>query len=334
MSSPTLLITGATGFLGFKVLLTALREGWTVRAAVRSASKADYLAHHPQVVAALGSTNKLSFVEVPDICQEKAYEEAIKGVTHVIHSASPIPSPFLDPLTGIYEPNVKSTTAMLRCALESPCLKKLVITASTYGNSPFPPDPSRTITPDSRVPNMPGPFDSMVPAYWASKVAATNATDLFIENNKPAFDIVRVFPGWVFGRDDRALAVKQFFSSTNRILFGVLTGRKDPEPRPSGVVHVSDAAKLHVLALEEGAPKNIGATVPHVFDEAWEIVEKHFPKEVSSGVFTKGSQPTVPIVWDSSMTESHFKFKFQTFEDIVVDATNQYLELLAKEPKP
>ncbi|KAI1752075.1 putative cinnamoyl-CoA reductase [Xylaria castorea] len=332
MPSSSLLITGATGFIGFKVLLNALQDGWTVRAAVRSASKADYLAKHPKIVA-LGATDKLSFVEVPDICDEKAYEEAIKGVTHVIHAGSPIPSPFLDPLTGIYEPNVKSAKAMLQAALKSPSLKKLVITSSQYGNTPFPPDLSQTIDADFRAPELPGPFDSIVPAYWASKIAATNATDLFIKDNNPSFDVVLVFPGWVFGRDDRALSVQDFFSGTNFVLFGVMTGRNDPEPRPSGVVHVSDTAKLHMLALQDGAPKNIGSSIPHVFDEAWDMVAKHFPKEVESGILTKGSQPTIPVLWDSSKTESHFNFKFQSWEDIVLSATSQYLELLGNEPK-
>ncbi|KAI1811579.1 putative cinnamoyl-CoA reductase [Poronia punctata] len=333
MPSSSLLITGATGFIGFQVLLTALQEGWTVRAAVRSAAKADYLAKHPKIVE-LGVADKLSFVEVPDICDENAYEEAIKGVTHVIHTASPIPSPFLDPLNGVYEPNVKSVNAMLQAALKSHSLKKLVITSSQYGNSPSPPDSmSQTIDADSRVPDVPGPFDSPVSAYWASKIAATNATDLFIKKNNPSFDLVLVFPGWVFGSDDRALSIQDFFSSTNFVLLGVLTGRNDPEPRPSGVVHVSDAAKIHVLALEDGAPQNIGLSVPHVFDDAWDIVAKHFPKEIEAGLLTRGSQPTIPVNWDSSKTESHFNFKFQSWEDIVVSVSSQYLELLGIEPK-
>ncbi|KAI0191909.1 putative cinnamoyl-CoA reductase [Astrocystis sublimbata] len=332
MASPSLLITGATGLIGFKVLLNALQDGWTVRAAVRSASKADFLAKHPKIVA-LGATDKLSFVEVPDICEEKAYEEAVKDVTHIIHVASPIPSPFLDPLTGIYEPNVKSAKAMLQAAIKSASLKKLVITSSVYGNSPVPPDLTRTIDADTRIPDVPGPYDSMVPAYWASKIAVTNATDLFIKNNNPSFDVNLVYPGWVFGNDDRALSVKDFLSSTNFVLLGIMTGRHDPEPRPAGVVHVSDAAKLHMLALEDDAPRNIGAAIPHVFDEAWDMVTKHFPKEVESGALTKGSQPTVPILWDPSKTESHFNFTFRSWEDIVLSAVGQYIELLGNEPK-
>ncbi|KAI0549978.1 hypothetical protein F4679DRAFT_544394 [Xylaria curta] len=51
-----------------------------------------------------------------------------------------------------------------------------------------------------------------------------------------------------------ALSVQDFFSGTNFVLLGVMTGRNDPEPRSSGVVHVSNTAKLHMLALEDGAP--------------------------------------------------------------------------------
>ncbi|KAI0391873.1 putative cinnamoyl-CoA reductase [Xylariaceae sp. FL0594] len=332
MSTPSLLITGATGFIGFKVLLEALEAGWTVRAAVRSASKADFLAKHPKVVALGATDSKLSFVVVPDICDEKAYEEAIKDVTHVIHVASPIPLPFLDPVTGIYEPNVKSVKAMLRAALTSPSLGKLVITSSQYGNSPFPPNPSLTIDADFRVPDLAGPpFDSGVHAYWASKVAATNATDAFVRGKNPGFDVVLVFPGWVFGRDDRALSVQDFFSGTNAVLMGLVTGRDDPEPRPSGVVHVSDAAKLHVLALNDGAPRNIGASIPHMFDEAWDIVNKRFPDEVKNGLLKKGSQPTVHVPWTSGKTEEVFSFRFRSWEDIVVDTTGQYLELVGKD---
>ncbi|RYC59798.1 hypothetical protein CHU98_g6423 [Xylaria longipes] len=330
MSSQTLLLTGATGFIGFHVLLKALEEGWVVRAAVRSISKSGFITNHPKI-AALGRSDHLSFVEVPDICDQNAYEDAIKGVTHVIHLASPLPSPFLDPLTGIYEPNINSVTSMLRAAAKEPSLKKLVITSSAFGNSPFPPDLSQRITPEFRVPNLPGPFDSMMPAYWAGKVAATNAIDTFAKDNNPSFDIAVVFPGFVFGKDQRALKAEDFVSSTNRIMLGIITGQASPSPMPAGAVHVDDAANIHMLALKDGAPRNIGSMVPHVFDDAWDIVVKHFPKAVESGVFTKGSQPTIPVNWDASQSEKDFGLKFKTWEDMVVDAAGQYLELSGKE---
>lgn len=103
MSSADLLIAGATGLIGFKVLLGALQAGYTVRAAIWSAEKVKALASHPKTTA-FGKANNLSFVEVPDITCDGAYDEAIKNITYVIHLASPLPSPFLDPQTGIYGP--------------------------------------------------------------------------------------------------------------------------------------------------------------------------------------------------------------------------------------
>ncbi|KAI1122306.1 putative cinnamoyl-CoA reductase [Nemania abortiva] len=329
MSSNILLLTGGTGFIGFHVLLRALADGWTVRAAIRSLSKSDSLAKHPKVVA-LGVPDKLSFVEVPDITAANAYDEAIKGVTHVMHLASPLPSPFLDPLTGIYQPNINSVTALLNASLKAPTLKKLVITSSVFGNSPFPPDLSQRINAEFRVPNLPGPFDSMMPAYWGGKIAATNAIDAFYKDNKPSYSLSVIYPGFVFGADKRALKVEDFMSSTNRILLGIITGQNAEGPMPAGAVHVEDAAKIHVLALKEDAPRNIGSTIPHVFDEAWDIAAKHFPEAVKAGVFTKGSQPTIPVVWDASQTEKDFGLKFQTWEEMVVDAAGQYLELSGK----
>ncbi|KAH8159285.1 hypothetical protein CIB48_g8967 [Xylaria polymorpha] len=330
MSSPKLLLTGASGFIGFHVLLKALEEGWFVRAAVRSISKPGSLANHPKTRDSVES-GRLSFVEVPDICDENAYEQAIKGVTHVIHLASPLPSPLLDPLTGIYEPNINSVKAILRAAVKEPSLKKLVITSSIFGNTPFPPNLSQHITPEFRVPNLPGPFNTMMPAYWGGKIAATNAIDTFANENNLSFDLSIVFPGFVFGKDERALKLEDFASSTNRIMLGVITGQASGSQLPAGATHVDDTAKIYMLALKDGAPRNIGSTVPHVFDEAWDIVAKHFPKAVETGVFTKGSQPTIPVNWDASQTERDFNIKFKTWEEMVVDAAGQYLELSGEE---
>ncbi|KAK7993608.1 heterokaryon incompatibility protein-domain-containing protein [Apiospora arundinis] len=324
----TLLLTGANGFVGFKVLLNALEQGYTVRAAIRSMSKSDFLSKHPKVQA-LNASDRLSFVEVPDITNPKAYEEAVKDVTHVIHLASPLPSPFLDPQTGIYEPNVKSVTSMLQAASQEPALKKLVIASSVFANIPFPPNADK-ITSESRLPDVPGPFDSMIPAYSAGKIGALNATERFIKDQNPSFDVVNVFPGFVFGTDDRALKVGDIMASTNRILLGVVTGQTAPGPMPAGACHVHDVATLFLRALDDGTPKNIGATVPHVFNEAWDVVKERYPEAVKNGTFAQGNQDTIPINWEAHQTEVDFGLKFKTWRDMVVDVAGQYLELSGK----
>ncbi|KAF3022481.1 hypothetical protein E8E14_010529 [Neopestalotiopsis sp. 37M] len=330
MSSPTLLITGVTGFIGFKVLITALEEGYTIRAAVRSIEKSKTISSHPTVLSAC-QQDKLSFVQIPDICREGAYDEALKGITHVLHHASPLPSPFLNPQTEIYEPTIKSVDTILQSALNVPTLRKIVITSSSFANIPFPPDPAQQVTAESRAPNIPGPFDSQLPAYMAGKVAALNLTDQFVEEKRPSFSVVNIFPGLVLGRDDRALSLEDLGAGTNALLLGVITGQSATWPLGSGVADVSDVAKVHVMALKENFKKYVGVTVTHQFNDAWNVVKKHFPKAVADGVFTRGDQPTVATSWDTYQNEIDIGSNYKTYEDIVVDFASQYLELSGKE---
>ncbi|KAH6647952.1 putative cinnamoyl-CoA reductase [Truncatella angustata] len=329
MSSPNLLITGVTGFIGFNVLTTALQEGYTVRAAVRSIEKSKAISSHPKVLA-LGGHDKLSFVEIPDICREGAYDEALKGISYIIHQASPLPLPFLDPQTEIYEPTIKGVSTILQSALNAPTVKKVVITSSSFANT-FPPDPTKQVTAESRVPDLPGPFDSALPAYGAGKVAALNLTDRFVKEKQPSFAVVNIFPGIVLGRDDRALNVQDLSAGTNMILLAVITGQSASWPLTSGVADVSDVAKAHVLALKEDVVKDIGVTTAHQFNDAWNFVEKHFPKAVADGIFTQGDQPTVPSCWDAYKNELDLGSNYNTYEDIVVNVASQYLELSGKE---
>ncbi|KAK6198288.1 hypothetical protein LQW54_010437 [Pestalotiopsis sp. IQ-011] len=266
-----------------------------------------------------------------DICSDQAYQQAIKGVENIIHLASSLPSPFLGPQTDIYEPTIKSATSILHNALQDPSVRKLVIASSVFANSPFPPD-SDKITAQSRVPDFSGPFDSMLAAYSMGKAAALDATDRFVKEKNPHFKVVNVFPGFVFGTDDRAMKTSDMPTGTNRLLLAILTGQNAEMPLPSGATHIYDAATLFLTGIEDDAPANIGASVPHVFDDAWTVAQKHFPEAVGDGRLSQGSQATVPVDWDSSQTEMDIQgFKFRTYEDMVVDKTTQYLELLANE---
>ncbi len=73
---PKVLVTGATGFIGCRVAeILRLREGWDVRAVVRSPGKAARLA-------------RLDIEMVPfDLEQSSGFEELVKGCDAVIHCA-------------------------------------------------------------------------------------------------------------------------------------------------------------------------------------------------------------------------------------------------------
>ena len=79
-------ITGSTGFLGFRILTLALEAGYRVRAAIRHQHQIAVLRAAEIVQSHLAD---LEFIVVPDILREGAYNEAMQGVTHVVHSAFP-----------------------------------------------------------------------------------------------------------------------------------------------------------------------------------------------------------------------------------------------------
>lgn len=333
MATTNLLITGATGFIGFRTLLEALEAGYTVRAAVRNESGSKALLSHAKI-ADFASKNKLSFVEVPDIIHPDAYTEALKDVTYAIHIASPIPLPFRNPQTEIIDPTVQGAANILEAGLKIPSLKRIVITSSIVANMPFPhaTENPPLITAESRVPDLKGEMKVVFPAYCAAKIATLNAGDAFVEERKPHFDIVRVFPGFVYGKDERATDIKSLMSGSNRLVLAIILGTKFDDPRLAGAAHVDDVAKVHVLSLdkEKAERQDFGVTAPVVYDDAFDIVKKHFPREVDEGVFKQGSQPSLPINWNAEKTENVFGFKFKTYEDMVLDVTKQYLEFSGK----
>jgi nucleoside-diphosphate-sugar epimerase len=72
----TVLVTGATGFLGRHLLPALCRRGYAVRALVRQPEAHPWLAWSPNVVAVQG-----------DVCDADAVTRALDGATAVIHAA-------------------------------------------------------------------------------------------------------------------------------------------------------------------------------------------------------------------------------------------------------
>ena len=87
MSKQLILITGASGHLGFRTLVLALEAGYRARIALRRLEQAEALRKTRSIEPYLHS---IEFVQVPDITSAGAYLEAVKGVDLILHIASPI----------------------------------------------------------------------------------------------------------------------------------------------------------------------------------------------------------------------------------------------------
>lgn len=351
--APIILLTGATGLIGFRVLLTILAAGHTVRCAVRSEAKVKRLSSNP-AIEKLSPGERLSFIIVPNICADGAYDAALKGVSHVIHVGAPVPVPGKDPETEIYEPILKCIQGLLMSALHTPTVQRVVITSSIVANLP-PAPPFTSVTDTASGPataasriqlNIVSPpkFTNVFEAYHIGKINALNAADAFSRLYSPHFSIAHVVPGYVFGRNELATNATMLCteSSSDNLLLAALTGTVLPAPIHGSAAHIDDVAYVHLraLLLEPSAsssgssfsPKqDFGVSIPVVYDDAFDYVAAHFPKAVSDGVFSRGQLPTLPVAWDSSETETALEIKFRSFESAVVDLAGQYLDLLGKE---
>ena len=85
VSSPAkVLITGANGYLAVWVVKKYLEAGYSVRGTVRSLSKSAFLT---EKFSNYG--DRFELVVVEDITKDGAFDEAVKGVDVIAHTASP-----------------------------------------------------------------------------------------------------------------------------------------------------------------------------------------------------------------------------------------------------
>jgi len=171
----TVLVTGASGFLGDRLVRRLLADGTSVRALVRSTAKTESL-------SAAGAETT-----VGDIADERAVGAALSGVTTVYHLAGRL----LLPSVGAAEyrrTHMEGTRVLLQCARASSTLQRLVHCSTTgvvgvTGDRPA--DETAPIAPTN--------------IYEATKAVAEQAVRAASRDGFPA---VVVRPGLVYGPGD------------------------------------------------------------------------------------------------------------------------------------
>ncbi|KAG8159439.1 hypothetical protein KVR01_011100 [Diaporthe batatas] len=334
----TFLITGASGLIGFRILLTALASGHNVRYTVRSEEKAKVVSENP-AVKKLGAGDRLVPLVIPDLAVDGALDSAVQGVTHIIHVGSPVPVPTFDPVTQIYEPTVRMSAGILQSALKSPSVRRVVITSSIVANlNPSPEASAAVASASTRVPPpspVPKTFDNVMEAYVVGKLVEMRDTDNFAKDQakSPHFTISHVVPGYVFGRNELALdtGMMQTQNSSNNFLMVGLLGGELPFPIHGGFAHIDDVAEIHVrVALDEAyAGKDVGIATKVDYATIFDQIKDKYPEAVKSGIFKKGVVPTLPVEYDSSDAKGILG-ELKSFEAAVSDVAAQYLELLEK----
>ncbi|KAK1672626.1 reductase [Colletotrichum godetiae] len=342
MPGTLILLTGATGFVGYKTLITALKAGFRVRCAVRSKDGIDKILAAPSIKNLNPTSSQLTWTIVPDISALGAYDEAVQGVTYIIHCASPVPTFGKDERVGTEEevyvrPAVASVLGLLESAKrhDVDTLRRVVVTSSIVAVVPMECFMGQgldrpAIDGESRVATPAAPYGSGFGAYRASKIAALHASEAWMKEHSPKFNLVSIIPAWIWGHDELSTTAESLLSGSNSVLLEYLRGRKSDTPILSGFVSVDDVAAAHICALSPSVSgKQSFLLGRHVaMEEARAIAMENFPQAFADGVYSAdGSQPTISVPTDASEGERLLGRKCASGEDMVRDVAGQFLQL-------
>ncbi|KAL8910224.1 MAG: hypothetical protein Q9171_004467 [Xanthocarpia ochracea] len=338
MTQELILITGGTGFVGYACVARALHQGYRVRLAIRNESDVEKIKTAPSCRPYTGA---IEFTVVKDICQEAAFNDAMKDVSYVIHVASPTPGPdkaepFHD---SIVKPAVSGTVNVLQAAAKVPSVKRVVITSSV---SVFLTDDPTRVHDETTL--APVPDDSFATkdvyaAYHTSKVLAYKSTQDFIRDTKPLFPIINIMPSFVIGKHELLTTPEDIISpkTSNSVALGPIFDDGMPFPMPCAAVHIDDVANVHVAALDpkidgnQDFALNAGGIEGMQWNDAKEIVKRRFPEAVDKGLLPlKGSTETKSMKIDASKAERVFNFRYKDFEEQIMSVVGHYLDAVER----
>ncbi|KAL6796750.1 hypothetical protein J3E68DRAFT_401740 [Trichoderma sp. SZMC 28012] len=343
--SQKLLITGGTGFIGFKSLLIALERGYAVRAVVRNKQSISQLEEKSSLISEGHKKGILDFVVIPDFLACDNWPVVLDGITSIIHIASPLAHESDDYERDIISPAISMVTTVLEAAANVPSVRRIVITSSCVTLIPFEwnmaPNSERLYSASDINSDPQKPYGSAMEAYWASKAYSRIATREFIEKKKPHFDFVHLLPSVVFGPDERIPpngSVDELLKDNRAaVLAPALDGSTNSSFPFVGVpVHVADVARAHVDAVDSARiPGNteyiLSSDTPEgvVWDrDVAAVAKKYFPEEVQSKLLPlEGTLPCIKWRLDGDATEKAFGWKFISFEQTMKELLEQYLKL-------
>jgi len=333
VTSGKILVTGANGFVAVWVVHNLLQQGYNVRGTVRSEGKA---AHLRKVFASYG--DKLELVIVPDITKEGAFDEAVKGVDAIEHTASPYHFKADDPNEMIL-PALHGTTRVLESAFaHGTSVKRIVVTSSTAAVT-IVQDSPRTFTeadwndPAVEEVREKGRGASQPAKYRASKVLAERAAWEFVEKNKGkiGWDLVVLNPPFVYGPALHEVEAPEALNESMHSWFhSVLKNLHDPKQLGnigSEWIDVRDLAEAHVLAIkteEAGGERFIVASGPWKWQD-WINAAKKCGVETSAGDDSYDPANAAHLVrYDTSKASRVLGIKYHTIEQSTRDIIDDF----------
>jgi dihydroflavonol-4-reductase len=238
-TNQTVLVTGASGFLGMHCVMRLLKSGYAVRGTVRSVERGkraqDMIARHTD-------TSGLSLVQA-DLSHDEGWNDAVGGCTYVLHVASPVPRTPPKTADEVIGPARDGVLRVLSAAARVAGVKRVVMTSSIaaviWGQKR---DGSKIYDENDWT-----VINDQVGPYERSKTLAERAAWEFVGQLPSAqrFELVTINPGLILGPvlgDEYSISGE----IVRKLLTAALPGCPALEFSP---VDVRDVAEAHVLAM-------------------------------------------------------------------------------------
>lgn len=258
----TVLITGINGYIASVLGAHLLAKGYSIRGTSRKAASAEPLLKGPYAPYA----DRVKLYEVPDMTVEGAFDEAVKGVDGIFHTASPINFSPETTYANMVVPAVKGSETILFSALKAGSqLTSVVVTSSVAAVVSAKDDPEYTFTEkdfattsldkanEDRAAGIATPAGIL---YGASKTAADRAVWQFRKEHKPAFAITTINPSVVIGPPVLLAASGDKLNETLKPFYDVFSGTTKtigPNIGTGSFVDVRDVAYMHIWAYEHAS---------------------------------------------------------------------------------
>ena len=286
-SSQLILLTGASGFVAAHVLNSLLQHGFKIRGTVRSEATADKVRKtHSHLLN--GDASRLTFAIVPDVAATGAFDEAVRGVDGVIHTASPFVTQVENNERDLLDPAIKGTTSILQAVQKyAPQVTRIVITSSfaaiidaSQGTRPGYTYSEQDWNPVTYEQAKDG--DGQI-AYAASKTFAEKAAWDFVENKKPNFDIATICPPMIYGPLEHDASLDHLNTSSADIYRMMNGSQKEPGPTAfPAFADVRDVGEAHVRAYENPQGGRYFITTGNFqYPDVCEIIKKALPAYAS-----------------------------------------------------